>query len=163
VNEDFDFFSRTLRGTPQLRPRWKRCVSLVDRQLPDALGQEFVSRTFSPDMKRRTLQMTRQIEHAMEEDIDHLDWMGPATREQALAKLRGIVNKIGYPDTWRDYRTLNIVRGDFAGNVERATTFESKRRLDKIGKPVDRAEWFISPPTVNAYYDPQMNDINFPA
>ncbi len=163
VNEDFDFFSRTLRGTPQLRPRWKRCVSLVDRQLPDALGQEFVHRTFSPDMKRRTQQMTRQIESAMEQDINQLTWMGPATKQQALAKLHGIVNKIGYPDKWRDYGALNITRGDFAGNVERANTFESKRWLDKIGKPVDRTEWFISPPTVNAYYDPQMNDINFPA
>ncbi len=163
VNEDFSFFSRTLRGTPQLRPRWKRCVALVDRQLSDALGQEFVNRTFSPDMKHRTLEMTQQIEKAMEQDIQQLDWMGPATRQQALAKLHGIVNKIGYPDRWRDYSALNIARGDFFGNVDRASAFESRRWLNKIGKPLDRGEWFISPPTVNAYYDPQMNDINFPA
>jgi putative endopeptidase len=163
VNEDFDFFSRTLRGTPQLRPRWRRCVFLVDRQLGDALGQEFISRTFSPDMKSRALQMTEQIERAMEQDIQQLDWMGPSTREQALAKLHRIVNKIGYPDKWRDYSPLDIVRGDFSGNVDRANTFESRRWLNKIGKPVDHTEWDITPPTVNAYYDAQLNDINFPA
>jgi len=163
VNEDFDFYSRTLRGTPQIRPRWKRCVALVDRQLPEALGQEFVARTFTPDMKRRTLEMTQQIEKAMEQVVNTLTWMGPETKQQALTKLHSIVNKIGYPDKWRDYSSLSIVAGDFYGNVDRALTFESSRRINKIGKPVDHGEWSISPPTVNAYYDPQMNDINFPA
>jgi endothelin-converting enzyme/putative endopeptidase len=163
VNEDFNFYSRTLRGTPQMRPRWKRCVALVDRQLPEALGQEFVARTFTSDMKRRTLEMTQKIEKAMEQDINTLTWMSPETKQQALAKLHGIVNKIGYPDKWRDYSSLNIVAGDFYGNVDRALTFESSRRMNKIGKPVDHGEWAISPPTVNAYYDAQMNDINFPA
>ena len=163
VNEDFDFYSKTLRGVPQLRPRWKRCVSLVDRQLGEALGQEFVSRAFSPEMKQKTLTMTTQIEQAMAIDIQQLSWMGPETKQNALAKLHTIVNKIGYPDKWRDYSSVTISRNDFSGNVERATVFESKRQLNKIGKPVDRGEWGMTPPTVNAYYSARMNDINFPA
>ena len=163
VNEDFDFFNHTLRGTPQLRPRWKRCVSWVDHQLGEALGEEFVRRTFSKETKDQARTMTQQIETAMQQDIQGLDWMSPQTKEQALAKLHGIVNKIGYPDKWRDYGPVKIVRGDFYGNVDRAITFESERWMKKIGKPVDRTEWFMTPPTVNAYYDGQMNDINFPA
>ncbi len=163
VNEDFDFNSKTLRGVEQLRPRWKRCVTLVDHQLGEALGQEFVSRAFGPELKASTVRMTVQIEEAMGKDIEQLDWMSPATKEQALAKLRSIVNKIGYPDKWRDYSSVEIKRDDFFGNVERATRFEAKRDLAKIGKPLDRGEWGMTPPTVNAYFDPQMNDINFPA
>jgi putative endopeptidase len=163
VNEDFDFFSKTLRGVPQLRPRWKRCVGLVDRQLGEALGEEFVSRTFTPEMKQKTLTMTNQIEQAMATDIEQLAWMGPETKQNALTKLHTVVNKIGYPDKWRDYTSVAISRNDFVGNVERATVFEAKRRLNKIGKPVDRSEWSMTPPTVNAYYNSRMNDINFPA
>jgi endothelin-converting enzyme/putative endopeptidase len=163
VNENFNFFSKTLRGVPQLRPRWKRCVTLVDDQLGEALGQEFVARAFSPELKQKTSLMTRQIEHSMEEDINTLAWMSPATKQQALEKLHTIVNKIGYPDKWRDYSSVEIKRNDFVGNVQRATTFESKRDLNKIGKPLDRGEWGMTPPTVNAYFNPQMNDINFPA
>ncbi len=163
VNENFNFFSKTLRGVPQLRPRWKRCVSLVDEQLGEALGREFVARAFSPELKEKTLHMTEQIEHSMEEDIKSLTWMSPATKQQALVKLHAIVNKIGYPDKWRDYSSVDIKPMDFAGNVERAIVFESKRQLNKIGKPVNRGEWDITPPTVDAYYNPQMNDINFPA
>jgi len=163
VNEDFDFFSKTLRGVPQIRPRWKRCVGLVDRQLGEALGEEFVSRTFSPEMKQKMQTMTSQIEQAMATDIEQLTWMGPETKQNALTKLHSIVNKIGYPDKWRDYTSVVISSHDFAGNVERATVFESKRRLNKIGKPVDRGEWSMTPPTVNAYYNSRMNDINFPA
>src|SRR5450631_1906119 len=163
VNENFNFFSKTLRGVPQLRPRWKRCVTLVDDQLGEALGQEFVARAFSPDLKQKTSLMTRQIEHSMEEDINTLAWMSPATKQQALEKLHTIVNKIGYPDKWRDYSSVEIKPNDFVGNVQRATTFESKRDLNKIGKPLDRGEWGMTPPTVNAYFNPQMNDINFPA
>jgi putative endopeptidase len=163
VRANFDFYSRYLRGIQQMPPRWKRCVRMVDRDLGEALGQEFVRKTFGPEVKARTLAMTKQIEKAMEDEIGHLDWMGPETRRQALAKLHGMVNKIGYPDKWRDYSSLTIVRGDFLGNVDRATIFESKRELAKIGKPVDRGEWGMTPPTVNAYYNPQMNDINFPA
>jgi putative endopeptidase len=163
VNEDFDFFGRTLRGVPQLRPRWKRCVRRVDEQLGEALGQEFVNRAFSPEMKQNTLTMTRQIEQAMGEDIEKLSWMGPETKQNALIKLHSIVNKIGYPDKWRDYGSVVVLPNDFAGNVERANVFGSRRQLNKIGKPVDRGEWGMTPPTVNAYYSQQMNDINFPA
>jgi endothelin-converting enzyme/putative endopeptidase len=161
--ENFDFFSRTLRGVNAMQPRWKRCVRWVDRDLGEALGQVFVAKTFGPEVKARTLKMTREIEASMEDDLKTLSWMSPASKQQALEKLHGIVNKIGYPDKWRDYSTLEIVRGDFAGNVRRSAIFESKRELAKIGKPVDRGEWGMTPPTVNAYYDPQMNDINFPA
>jgi putative endopeptidase len=163
VNENFEFFSRTLRGVPQLRPRWKRCVALVDAQLGEALGQEFVSRAFAPKLKEDTLRMTRRIEQAMREDIQSLAWMSEATKKRAIEKLETIVNKIGYPDKWRDYSSVQVRRGDFFGNVERATRFETRRDLGKIGKPLDRGEWAMTPPTVNAYYNAQMNDINFPA
>jgi endothelin-converting enzyme/putative endopeptidase len=161
--ENFDFYSHTLRGVTAMEPRWKRCVRWVDRDLGEALGQVFVAKTFGPDVKARTVKMTREIEAAMEDDLKDLPWMGPETKQQALDKLHSIVNKIGYPDKWRDYSSLEIVRGDFAGNVRRSAIFESKRELAKIGKPVDRGEWGMTPPTVNAYYDSQMNDINFPA
>ncbi len=163
VNEDFNFFGKTLRGTPQLPPRWKRCVRNVDEQLGEALGQEFVNRAFSPESKQNALHMTKQIEQALAEDIAQLPWMGPETKQNALIKLHSVANKIGYPDKWRDYSSVVVSRSDFAGNVERATVFESKRDLNKIGKPVDRGEWAMTPPTVNAYYSQQMNDINFPA
>lgn len=160
---NFDFYSKYLRGVQQMQPRWKKCVQLVDRNLGEALGQVFVARTFKPDTKARAMAMTGEIEKAMEEDLHDITWMTDATKQRALEKLHAIVNKIGYPDKWRDYSTLRIVRGDFAGNVQRAARFESLRDLAKIGKPVDRSEWEMSPPTVNAYYNPQMNDINFPA
>jgi len=162
-NEHFDFFSRTLRGVPQQQPRWKRCVALVDQQLGEALGQEFVGRAFSPGLKEKALHMTRQIEEAMKQDIDELDWMSAATKAQAQKKLAATVNKIGYPDKWRDYGAYVVKPGDFAGNVRRGNEFETRRQLAKIGKPLDRSEWGMTPPTVNAYFDPQMNDINFPA
>ena len=163
VRADFEFYSKYLRGIQELPPRWKRCVRLVDRDLGEALGQVFVDRTFTSDTKARTLQMTKAVEKAMEDEIGRLTWMGAATKQQALLKLHSIVNKIGYPDKWRDYSSVRIVRGDFLGNVERAVDFESQRQLAKVGKPLDRTEWQMTPPTVNAYYDPQMNDINFPA
>jgi putative endopeptidase len=163
VRADFDFYSRYLRGITEMQPRWKRCVRYIDRDLGEALGQVFVDKTFSPETKARALAMTREIEKEMQTDLQQIPWMGPETRKQALAKLHAIVNKIGYPDKWRDYSSLSIVRGDFLGNVNRSAVFESRRQLNKIGKPVDRTEWQITPPTVNAYYDPQMNDINFPA
>jgi putative endopeptidase len=160
---DFDFYSSHLRGVKEMKPRWKRCVEYVDRDLGEALAQEFVRKTFTPDTKARALAMTHEIQKAMEQDLHDLPWMGEETRKQALAKLHGMVDKIGYPEKWRDYTSLEVVRGDFAGNVNRATVFESRRQLAKIGKPLDRGEWQMTPPTVNAYYDPQMNDINFPA
>jgi putative endopeptidase len=163
VKENFDFYSHTLRGVEQQPPRWKRCVRLVDRELGEALGQEFVSRTFTPETKKSTVAMTKQIEQAMEDDINQLTWMGPETKKQALEKLHGVMNKIGYPDKWRDYTSVDVRPDDFLGNVQRAVAFESRRQLNKIGKPVDHTEWGMTPPTVNAYYDPQMNDINFPA
>jgi endothelin-converting enzyme/putative endopeptidase len=162
-NEHFDFFSKTLRGIEQQPPRWKRCVGLVDRQLGEAMGQEFVSRAFSPELKAKSLHMTQQVEEAMKKDIDSLDWMSPETKQRAQQKLAAIVNKIGYPDKWRDYASFVVRPGDFAGNVERGHIFEQRRQLAKIGKPLDRSEWSMTPPTVNAYFDPQMNDINFPA
>lgn len=161
--EHFDFFSRTLRGVKEQKPRWKRCVTLVDAQLGEALGQEFVSRAFSPALKEKALHMTRQVEEAMQKDIDSLDWMSKDTKARAQQKLATIVNKIGYPDQWRDYSSYVVKRDDFAGNVERGNLFEARRQLAKIGKPLDRSEWGMTPPTVNAYYNPQMNDINFPA
>jgi len=161
--ERFVFYDHTLRGTPQEEPRWKRCVTQVDALLGEALGQEFVARTFGPGLKDATLVMTREIEQAMREDIEGLAWMSAPTRRQALAKLDTLVNKIGYPDHWRDYSSVVIEPGDYFGNVRRAMVFESHRQLNKIGKPLDRTEWQMTPQTVNAYYDPQMNDINFPA
>jgi endothelin-converting enzyme/putative endopeptidase len=163
VEEDFNFYRKTLRGVKSMAPRWKRCVQYVDRDLGEALGQEFVARTFTPETKAKTVDMTKRIETAMEEEINHLDWMTPATKARALEKLHAVANKVGYPDRWRDYSMLKIVRGDYFGNAQRATLFESERDLNKIGKPVDRNEWGMTPPTVNAYYNPQMNDINFPA
>ena len=163
VQADFDFYRKTLRGVSEISPRWKRCVNYVDRDLGEALGQEFVARTFSPQTKQRTLDMTQRIEKAMESEIEQLDWMSEATKKRALEKLHSMVNKIGYPDKWRDYSSVQIAREDFYGNATRATIFESRRQLGKIGKPLDRGEWGMTPPTVNAYYNPQMNDINFPA
>jgi putative endopeptidase len=163
VNADFDFFGKTLRGAEELEPRWKRCVGYLDNDLGEGLGQAYVERTFSPDAKQRAQKMVKEIEDAMGRDIDSLPWMTPITKQHALEKLHSAANKIGYPDKWRDYSTLTIARDDEMGNMLRAREFEFHRQLAKIGKPVDRGEWQMTPPTVNAYYDPQMNDINFPA
>jgi len=163
VNADFDFFDKTLQGTEQLEPRWKRCVSAVDNQMGEALGQAYVELNFSPEAKQRALKIVKQIEGAMQQDVTSLPWMSPTTKQHALEKLHAIANKIGYPDKWRDYSTLKIDRDDELGNVLRGREFEFHRQLAKIGKPVNRGEWQMTPPTVNAYYDPQMNDINFPA
>ena len=160
---NFDFYSKTLRGVQEMPPRWKTCVNGVDRDLGEALGQVFVAKAFSPEIKASTLDMTLRIEKAMAARIEALPWMGDATKKQALAKLNGMRNKIGYPDVWRDYSSLTVERGDYVGNVARAYGFEQRRDLAKIGKPVDRGEWGMTPPTVNAYYDAQMNDMNFPA
>jgi putative endopeptidase len=163
LNENFAFYGKTLRGQQELQPRWKRCTEYVDGDLGEALGQAYVEKYFSPSAKQEALKMVKEIQAAMEQDINSLPWMSAVTRQQALVKLHGMANKIGYPDKWRDYSKLEIVRGDELGNVERARKFEFNRQLAKIGKPVDRGEWGMTPPTVNAYYDPQMNDINFPA
>ena len=163
VNENFDFYRKYLRGAKELQPRWKRCVEYVDDELGEALGQEYVRKTFPPELKAATLKMTQEIEDTMAMRVQQLDWMSPATKQQALNKLHSIRNKVGYPDKWRDYSSVEIVRDDFYGNSERATMFESHREFNKVGKPTDRSEWEMTPPTVNAYYSGQMNDINFPA
>lgn len=163
VDENFDFFRKTLRGAKEDQPRWKRCVHLVDQQLGEALGQAFVRQVFQPATKAATLDMVKRIEAVMERRIKALDWMSDPTKQAALLKLRAVRNKIGYPDKWRDYAAIRISRADFAGNVQRAAAFEFTRQLNKIGRPVDLGEWGMTPPTVNAYFDPQMNDINFPA
>jgi predicted metalloendopeptidase len=163
VDENFNFYARTLTGQQQPRPRWKRCVDYTDIELGEALGQKFVERTFGKEGKARTSDMVNRLEKAVGQDIQALPWMTPATKQKALAKLEAIKNKIGYPDHWRDYSSVVIKRDDALNNSARADQFEFQRQLNKIGKPIDRNEWAMSPPTVNAYYDPQMNDINFPA
>jgi putative endopeptidase len=163
VQENFEFYRKYLRGAKEQQPQWKRCVQYTDYMLGEALGQAYVRKVFSPELKQSTLDMVRRIEDAMEKRIQALDWMSAQTKQEALVKLRGIRNKIGYPDKWRDYGPVKIVRTEFLGNVQRATEFEHRREIAKIAKPVDRGEWLISPATVDAYYNPQMNDINFPA
>ncbi len=163
VNENFSFFGKALTGQKELRPRWKRCVGNTDNALGEALGVAYVEKTFGAEGKERTLAMVGALEKALQRDIQDLPWMTDATKKQALIKLQAITNKIGYPDKWRDYSKLQIVRGDALGNEKRATEFESKRQLGKIGGPVDKTEWAMTPPTVNAYYNPLENNINFPA
>ena len=160
---NFDFYSKTLRGVKQMPPRWKTCVRMTDRDLGEALGQEFVARTFTADTKAKTQHMTEQIETAMGQEIQALTWMSPETKTEALRKLHAIRNKIGYPENWRDYRALTVKPDDYFGDVLRAQQFEETRQWNKLGKPVDLNEWGMTPPTVNAYFNPQMNDINFPA
>jgi putative endopeptidase len=163
VDENFEFYSKALTGAKEQRPRWKRCVSFTDNELGEALGRQYVEETFGAEGKERTLKMVRALEQSLGEDIQKLDWMTPQTKSKAMEKLHAVTNKIGYPENWRDYSSVSIVRGDAIGNSERATKFEFARQIAKIGKPVDRLEWQMTPPTVNAYYDPQMNNINFPA
>jgi putative endopeptidase len=163
VDENFAFYGRTLTGAKVLRARWKRCVEGTGRALGEELGKAYVEENFPPATKAQTVDMIRSIEEAYEENLNTLDWMSEETRKQALIKLKGMVNKVGYPDRWRDYSELRIVRGDALGNAARASRFEFRRRLDKIGQPVERGEWGMTPPTVNAYYSSRYNDINFPA
>lgn len=162
VQENFRFGSK-LFGQKELPARWKRCVGKTDGELGEALGQPFVDETFGVEGKQRMLKMVDALEHALHDDITTLPWMTDETRKQALVKLAAIRNKIGYPEKWRDYSQLNIVRGDLLGNIQRAEGFESNRQLQKIGKPVDKLEWGMTPPTVNAYYSSSYNEIVFPA
>jgi putative endopeptidase len=162
-DEKFNFYAHILGGQEEQQARWKRCTERVDSELGEALGQVYVSKYFPPSEKARALKMTEAIEAAMGRDIDGLDWMSPETKVKAKEKLHGVANKVGYPDKWRDYSKLEIVRGDALGNGMRSDEFEKNRNLAKIGKPVDRGEWDMTPPTVNAYYNPQTNDVNFPA
>ncbi len=162
-DEQFDFYGRKLSGQPQQQDRWKRCVQATDGALGEALGQVYVKAYFPAENKQKTVQMIHDIEDAMDRNIGKLTWMSDETKAKAREKLRMIADKIAYPDHWRDYSALIVVRGDALGNAMRAREFENHRQLAKIGKPVDRGEWQMSPPTINAYYDPSMNDINFPA
>jgi endothelin-converting enzyme/putative endopeptidase len=163
VNENFAFYGQALTGAKELRPRWKRCVAVVDREMGEALGRRYVEATFGEEGKTRTLKMVSALEAALERDLKTLPWMTDATKTQALGKLHAIANKIGYPDRWRDYSSLRIARGDALGNELRAEEFAVRRDLAKIGKALDRSEWSMSPPTVNAYYSALQNNINFPA
>jgi putative endopeptidase len=163
VNEDFNFYGKILEGAEEIEPRWKRCTQDVDDDLGEALGQAYVAKYFSAEAKRQATTMVKEIEGEMQQDIDSLSWMSAGTKPRAIEKLHAVANKIGYPDKWRDYSKLEIIRGDEMGNVLRAREFEFNRQLAKIGKPVNHGEWDMTPPTVNAYYSPQMNDINFPA
>jgi endothelin-converting enzyme/putative endopeptidase len=163
VDESFAFYGKTLTGATAQRPRWKRCVDAADSDLGEALGKIYVDRTFGSDGKARTQQMVQAIEAALGADIREISWMSDETKKAAEVKLRAVANKIGYPDRWRDYSTLRIVRGDAYGNSQRANAFAYRHQMAKIGKPVDKTEWQMTPPTVNAYYNPSENNINFPA
>ena len=163
VDASFDFYGRTLAGTKELRPRWKRVLTTVDGLTGEALGELYVAKYFGPDAKAAALDMVDNIKQAMRDDINGLAWMTPETKKHAMEKLDTLAVKIGYPDTWRDYSSLKIDANDYAGNVLRANEFEFKRNLAKFGKPIDRKEWGMTPPTVNAYYNPTMNEIVFPA
>ena len=163
VDASFDFYGRILAGTKEIQPRWKRVLMSIDGLTGEALGQLYVAKYFGPQAKAGALEMVENIKLAMRDDINTLQWMTPETKQHALEKLDTLTVKIGYPDTWRDYSALRIEPEDFAGNVLRASAFEFKRNLAKLGKPIDRKEWDMTPPTVNAYYNPTMNEIVFPA
>jgi putative endopeptidase len=163
VEERFDFVGRTLSGAQQMQPRWRRCSFNADADLGEAVGQAYVARYFPPENKQRMLQMVNAIKSALSQEIDDASWMSPQTKQLAHVKLAAQVDKIAYPDHWRDYSSLEIKRDDFVGNVERSASFEINRRIAKFGKPVDRHEWNMTPPTVNAYEDAPTNTINFPA
>jgi len=163
VNEDFNFFRKTLAGAKELPPRWKRCVRFANGDLGEAIGQEYVALTFGAEGKQRTLKMVQALEAALRQDIDSLDWMTPDTKKQAQGKLAAIANRIGYPDKWRDYSAFKVTRGDAFGNSFRANEFEFQRQLNKIGQPVDKNDWPYPPMTVDASYNPLLNNITFPA
>jgi putative endopeptidase len=163
VEEDFLFNGKFMSGQQEMEPRWKRCAKSTDAKLGMALGKIYVDRTFGTEGKERTMKMVQGIEKAMRDDVGQLTWMSDTTKKKAYEKLDAIVNNIGYPDTWRDYSTVLIKADDYAGNAERAGAFEVRRLYKKIDKPTDRKDWSMTPPTVNAYYRPPMNDINFPA
>jgi putative endopeptidase len=161
--EDFSFYGKALTGAKELQPRWKRCVESTDRHLGEALGQKYVERAFPPEAKARALKMVHNLIAALRADLATLPWMGPETRKQALGKLDAFTVKVGYPDKWRDYSAFRVTRGPYLTNFFQGNLFETRRELGQIGKPVDRTEWGMTPPTVNAYYSASMNEIVFPA
>ena len=163
VEESFDFYGRTLSGTKEIQPRWRRCSIFADTDLGDAVGQAYVARYFPPENKQRMLELVKAVKETLSREIDAADWMSAETKKKAHIKLAAQVDKIGYPDHWQDYSSVEIKRDDFLRNTQRTSRFEIQRRLAQIGKPVDRYHWGMTPPTVNAYEDPQTNTINFPA
>src|SRR5262245_4083375 len=163
ADADFEFFRKTLNGQAEPEPRWRRCVNETDRRLGEALGKAFVEETFTPQAKADTTRMVEDIKNAMRQDIDSLPWMSGETKKAAMAKLEKVEDRIGYPDTWRDYSSVRVEKDDAVGNIQRAMTFDRARNLKKIGQDTDRSEWDMTPPTVNAYYRPDRNSINFPA
>ena len=163
VEESFNFNGKYLQGTTEMLPRWRRCVASTDRSLGEALGQLYVAKTFTPQARARARAMVANLIAALKEDLTTLSWMSDDTRKKAIAKLEAYDRKIGYPDKWRDYEALQITRGPYYNNAVSAGEFDFKRNLGKIGKPVDKTEWGMTPPTVNAYYNPQFNEIVFPA
>ncbi|HXR18209.1 MAG TPA: M13 family metallopeptidase [Terriglobales bacterium] len=163
VNEDFSFVPQTLFGAKEIQPLWRRCIQSEDRDIGQALGQAYVARAFPPESKERVQEMVNALKVALGQEIDTMDWMDAQTKKQARVKLAAQIDKIGYPDHWRDYSSLEISSDNHLANVQRAAAFEMDRQLKKIGKPLDRTEWTMTPPTVNAYEDPQNNTINFPA
>ncbi|HXM22975.1 MAG TPA: M13 family metallopeptidase [Terriglobales bacterium] len=162
-NQDFTFVAQTLFGAKEIQPLWRRCIQAEDRDIGQALGQAYVARAFSPESKERVQQMVNALKAALGQEVDSMGWMSPQTKKQAHLKLAAQIDKIGYPDHWRDYSALEIHPDNHLANVERAATFELDRQLQKIGKRLDRTEWGMTPPTVNAYEDAQTNTINFPA
>lgn len=163
VNEDFDFFGKTMSGKQELRPRWKRAVNAVDNALGEAVGQMYVEKHFPPAAKERMLTLVKNLQTALGERIQNLEWMSAETKEKAMGKLGTFHVKIGYPDKWRDYTALEIKDDSYWANIERATIFETDIMIAKAGKPVDKDEWLMTPQTVNAYYNPTTNEICFPA
>ncbi|MEG9438039.1 M13 family metallopeptidase [Edaphobacter sp. HDX4] len=163
VQENFQFYAATLAGQKELAPRWKRCTQATDRALGEAVGQDWVAKNFPPAAKDSMEKLVKALEVALDQDIQHLDWMSDATKVEARKKLDAFRDKIGYPEKWRDYSSVKIDRNDPVGNAQQISAFNDRRDLAKIGKPVDEKEWIMTPPTVNAYYNPPQNDINFPA
>jgi endothelin-converting enzyme/putative endopeptidase len=163
VETNFDFFGKTLSGAQKIQPRWRRCSIYADADLGEAVGQAYTKKYFPPESKERMLQLVKALETALNQEIDALNWMSPETKAKAHEKLKAQIDKIAYPDQWRDYSSVEVKKDDYAGNVARSSQFEIKRRLDQAGKPTDRYTWGMTPPTVNAYEDASTNTINFPA
>lgn len=161
--ENFSFYGKTLYGIQQQRPQWRRAVEVVNGNLGEIVGKEYVAKHFPPEAKERMTELVKNLLKAYEESIKKLDWMSPETKKQALEKIKKFNPKIGYPNKWRDYSKLTIDKDDLYGNLQRSTEFEYQRNLDKLGKPVDKDEWGMNPQTVNAYYNPSLNEIVFPA
>ncbi len=162
-DENFQFASQAYTGAKEDKPRWKKCVAYTDSELGEALAQPFVTKTFGPESKEKTRAMVKQIEQAFEQDLEGLAWMDAATKQKAIEKARAVINKVGYPDKWRTYAGLKLKGASFFTQLRRTSHLEEDRQLKKIGKPLDRSEWGMTPPTVNAYYNPSLNEMVFPA